>query len=358
MAALPSDLASETGQGTRAFTDQLDGLLADMGTLRNARPAPFLDRKVVLSWNALMIATLAEAGFLLDRPDYYQAAEQAALFILNQMQTPKGLTRVWIEGSSDIPAQLPDYAALGLALIGLHDFAPDRLSAGRWLAHAKTSAKTIGTRFGRAEDGYRMTKIPEGISAFIQIDDAEIPSGNAMALALFARLTKRLQAPLMEQDGFRLAAALSGLAIDNPAQRGAAIQAIQELQTGETGRIRFAGSGAVRAVLTQSFGQIIIDLSIADGWHINAHDPFEDYLVATELTGQGLLADTTDYPTPKIKSLGFSTAPLALYEGDLRLEARVSPGTVQQIGLTLQACSDKVCLQPETLTFTLWPAGQ
>ncbi|MEP4702418.1 MAG: protein-disulfide reductase DsbD domain-containing protein, partial [Parasphingorhabdus sp.] len=266
--------------------------------------------------------------------------------------------RVWFEGSPGIPAQLPDHAALGLALIALHDFAPDHSSGNRWLAHAKASADVIRNSFGTVEDGYRMTQTPDGISGYIQVDDVEIPSGNAMALALFARLTKRLQAPLIEQDGFRLAAALSGLAINIPAQRGSALKAIQELQTGETGRVRFAGSGAVRAAMTQTFDKITVDLTIADGWHVNAHDPLEDYLIATDLTVHGQLAHPIDYPAPTIKSLSFSDAPLALYEGDLRLEAHVSPGAVHQIDLTLQACSDRVCLQPETLTFVLWPPVQ
>jgi len=130
-----------------------------------------------------------------------------------------------------------------------------------------------------------MTESMEGLGEFIPVDDTEIPSGNALALTLFARLAHRAQLAQIEQDGFRLAGALSGLAVDIPEQRGFALKAIQELQEGETGPIRHVAKGAVRAELRskRETGEIVIDIQIADGWHINAHEPLEDYFIATEL---------------------------------------------------------------------------
>ena len=356
-----ADLAVERGLEAANLSAMLDAPLAAMFELRRARSAPFLDRKIVLSWNALMIETLAEAGHRLDRPDYYQAADAAARFVLEEMQTRDGLARVWFERQPVIAGQLPDYAALGLALVALHDHAPDRSAAAHWLAEALELAEDIRSRFGTPDAGYRMTETLDGLGAFVPVEDTEIPSGNALALSWFARLARRAPAPEIELDGYRLAAALSGHAPEFPEQRGFSLKAIQELQHGETGPVRFIAKGAVRVGLEHDHasGEIAISISIVDGWHINAHEPRDEYLVGTALTVEGGPGIAVDYPDPVIKSLSFNDTPLALYEGDLFLAAAgAGPdenGKARFAKLTLQACSDEICLQPEELSFALWP---
>ena len=177
---------------------------------------------------------------------------------------------------------------------------------------------------------------------------------------MFARLARRAQAPEIELDGYRLAAALSGHATEFPEQRGFALKAIQELQHGETGPVRFIAKGAVRVALQQNraSGEIAFAVSIVDGWHINAHEPRDEYFVGTALTVEGRPDIVVEYPDPVIKSLSFNDTPLALYEGQLKLVATVAGGNGNRgIGfakLTLQACSDQICLQPEELSFALW----
>jgi hypothetical protein len=306
----------------------------------------------------MMIETLAEAGAHLERPDYARAAEAAARFLQQRMLFKQGLARGFYEGEARIDGQLADYAGLGLALIALHDHAENRDVAQNWLAQARALAEEVRTRFGSAETGYRMTQIRDGLSDVVPVDDADIPSGNALALTLFSRLSQRMQVPEIEQEAYRLAAALSGHALSQPAQRGFALKAIQELQHGQTGPRRHVAKGAVQVALTRDrdTGGIAVDIAIAKGWHINAHTPLEPYFIATDLAMDSLPGLAVDYPDPLVKTLSFNDAPLALYEGVIRLTAR--PGAVTdraQIRLTLQECCDEICLQPETLIFTLWP---
>ena len=347
-------LASQLAMTETELFAKMDPLLDRLLEQRNKRIRPGIDSKVLMGWNGAMIATLAEAAHVFDRPDYQAAAVRAANHILNNMQNGTGYSRVWFDGKSGTDAQLSDYAALGLGLVALHDYSRDQTNREHWLATAHTLANQIRTRFGSPQDGFRMNEVADGFSAVIPLDDGEIASGNAMALDLFARLAKRMTAPDMELNATRLAGALSGHALESPSQRGATLQASQELQFGEVGPVRHVASGAVRVAFShdRDTGAVRLDILVADGWHLNAHEPLEDYFIPVELVLGGQAIADTDYPDPLIKSLGFNPQPLALYEGAISLQGTVQSG--QEAVLTLQACSDEICLQPEELRFRVW----
>jgi len=87
--------------------------------------------------------------------------------------------------------------------------------------------------------------------------------------------------------------------------------------------------------------------------------PLSDKLIPTTL--QALDGDKTwklsevSYPVPIRKSLEFQDEDLALYQGNISLDAGLSPGTAAvphpllRLTLKLQACDEKVCLPPERL---------
>ncbi|MBR9842269.1 MAG: DUF255 domain-containing protein [Rhodobacteraceae bacterium] len=354
------ELAQMEGTSLAETSARLDTLSNALLALRQTRPAPFLDRKIVLSWNALMIETLAEAATVLQRPDLYAAAETAATFLLNHMRTESGLKRIWFKDEASIDAQLADYAALGLAFLSLSDHGPDTTQTRLWRQRSYDLATEIRDKFGKATTGFRATQTKSGLTDHIPFEDTAIPSGNALALTLFARLAQRMPLPEIEQEGYALAAAMSGRAIGTPAAHAYALKALQDLINGGSGPLQFAAKGAVRArfAYDRDQNEVTADVTIAEGWHINAHAPLDDYLIGTNLR----LADGTqsrvDYPEPQIKTLAFNDAPLALYEGRFRLRLRhphVSEGQGSStVRLTLQACNHDTCLQPETLEFVLW----
>ena len=85
---------------------------------RAERVRPGLDDKRLTSWNALMISALAEAGAVLERADYLEAAIACAPFVLRELRDADGrLLRSWKDGRGTIPAYLEDYAFLLEALI-------------------------------------------------------------------------------------------------------------------------------------------------------------------------------------------------------------------------------------------------
>ena len=330
---------------------RLDPLLDKMRAARLQRPVPLTDRKIVVAWNAVMIETLAEAGYVFDRPDYYEAAAQAATFILSNMMVGDDLLRVSIDGNVSIDGQLADYAGFGLALLALQDYG----SSMDWLTDAERMAAQMA-RFIEQGRPYRMTETVDGLGPYYPIDDSEIPSGNALALNLLVSLGNRMEAPLYTQQALILAAALSANALAAPEVRGYTLIGSQALNLGGTGNVRSVSSGAVRvaANIDPAAGTITVRIKVKDGWHVNAHEPLEDYFIPTDLAVAGVPIAAGDYPEPLLKALTFNDELLSLYEGELELVG-VIPDAVPAVAvLTIQACSNEICLQPEEVRFTLW----
>ena len=105
-------------------------------------------------------------------------------------------------------------------------------------------------------------------------------------------------------------------------------------------------------------------LTIAPGYHINAHQPTLDYLIPTKIVFQKskiVHLDTPRYPVPYERSFGFSPGqPLAVYEDTVIVKTRgtlVNSGTASSVliqgKLTVQACNDTQCLSPIQLPFKI-----
>ena len=63
------------------------------------------------------------------------------------------------------------------------------------------------------------------------------------------------------------------------------------------------------------------------------------------------------YPKPIVRKLGFASGDMALYEGDstIPLSLEKAQACLRTIQFTAQACSDKICLERETLSMSLMP---
>ncbi|MGI8864436.1 MAG: thioredoxin domain-containing protein, partial [Solirubrobacteraceae bacterium] len=95
------------GRGERP--DRLDEIRRRLLQARSDRVRPGLDDKRLTSWNALMISALAEAGAVLEREDYGQAAVDCAEFVLDQLRDADGrLLRTWKDGRGRLNAYLED----------------------------------------------------------------------------------------------------------------------------------------------------------------------------------------------------------------------------------------------------------
>ncbi len=156
--------------------------------VRAERVWPGLDDKRLTSWNALMISALADAGAVLERDDYLDAARSAADFVLGELRTDdRRLLRSWKDGQGKLNAYLEDHAFLLEALLSLYEatFEP------RWFAEARALADTMIARFADDENGgfFETSSDHEQLVARRKdLEDHPIPAGNSSAAYGLLRL--------------------------------------------------------------------------------------------------------------------------------------------------------------------------
>jgi uncharacterized protein YyaL (SSP411 family) len=155
---------------------------------RDRRVRPALDDKRICSWNALMIAALADSGAALGRQDHIDAASACARFICESMRDADGhLLRTWKEGDARLNAYLEDHAFLVEALLRLYEATLEV----RWFDAARETADAMIQRFADDERGGFFTTSndhEELIARRKDVGDHPIPSGNSSAAYGLLRL--------------------------------------------------------------------------------------------------------------------------------------------------------------------------
>jgi uncharacterized protein YyaL (SSP411 family) len=188
--------ATEAGnfEGANILT-RGDGDPAELGewrarlyAVREKRVWPGLDDKRLCSWNALMIAALADAGAVLENDQYLDAARKCADFVLTKMRDEDGrLLRTWKDGVGRLNAYLEDHAYLVEALLVLYEATWEP----RWFTEARAIADTMIERFADEDrGGFFDTAIDHEqlITRRKSLEDNPIPSGNSSAAFGLLRL--------------------------------------------------------------------------------------------------------------------------------------------------------------------------
>ncbi len=169
------------GGATAPEPDGLHEARRALAEARASRVGPGLDDKRLTSWNALMISALAEAGAVLKRKDYLDAARECADFILSDLRDSEGhLLRTYKAGEGRLNAYLEDNAFLLEALLTLYESSFE----ARWFEEAQVLADAMIDRFGDSERGgfYSTSGDHEALIARRkEAADHPIPSGNSSA---------------------------------------------------------------------------------------------------------------------------------------------------------------------------------
>ena len=194
--------------------------------VRSERVWPGLDDKRLASWNALMISALAEAGAVLERPDYLEAARGAATFVLDELRDEDArLLRSWKDGHGKLNAYLEDHAFLVEALLTLYEasFEP------RWFQEARALADTMIARFADDENGgfFETSDDHEKLLARRKdLEDHPIPSGNASAAYGLLRLAALTGEHAYEERGVSVLRLMHELSVKHPQAFGHLLQAL------------------------------------------------------------------------------------------------------------------------------------
>jgi uncharacterized protein YyaL (SSP411 family) len=153
---------------------------------RAARPQPARDDKVVTSWNGMAVLALAEAGAALGRPDWVDAAAEAADLLLGLHLAGGRLRRSSRGGVVGAAAGvLEDYGCLADGLLALHQATGE----ARWLAAAADLLDTAlahfadpeqpGSFFDTADDAEALLHRPRDVT-----DNASPCGASSVASAL------------------------------------------------------------------------------------------------------------------------------------------------------------------------------
>jgi uncharacterized protein YyaL (SSP411 family) len=160
-----------------------DRLLA----IRQRRPQPARDDKVLTAWNGLAIAAFADAARAMGDTGWSEVASRAADLLLREVRMGDGqLYRSFKDGRPTQKGLLEDYANLADGLLALyqatfdeHWFVMARQMADQILAHFTDPA---GGFFDTADDHEALIARPKGLQ------DNAMPSGGAMATQVMLRL--------------------------------------------------------------------------------------------------------------------------------------------------------------------------
>jgi uncharacterized protein YyaL (SSP411 family) len=218
---------------------------------RERRTRPGLDDKRLTSWNALMLAALAEAGAALERPDYVEAARACADFVLRELRCEDGrLLRTWKDGRAHLAGYLEDHAFLLEALLTLYEATFET----RWFAQARALADVTIARFADEQRGgfFSTADDHEALAARRKdLEDTPIPSGNsAMALGLL-RLARLTGEAAYEERARGTIALLHPIAARHPLAFAHLLQAIDFLLADDVREVALVGEGPDAAALAR-----------------------------------------------------------------------------------------------------------
>jgi len=92
-------------------------------SIRNKRPRPHLDDKIIAAWNGLMISAYARAAQILDEPRYLESATRAAKFLRSNLYDEKSklLFRNYRESRSNVEGFADDYAFVIQGALDLYE---------------------------------------------------------------------------------------------------------------------------------------------------------------------------------------------------------------------------------------------
>jgi uncharacterized protein YyaL (SSP411 family) len=326
--------------------------------VRDRRPQPARDDKIVVALNGLAIASLARAGMTLGETQWVASASDAGEFLWQHAFDGKNgrLRHHLFRGEAAGEGFLDDYAMLGLAYLTLGEATGEPV----WVSRAQALASVILTRFIKL-DGLVVTSMADTslVAPAIDLDDHDMPSGTSAAYALLAQLGKT--EPRYAEAATTMLARMADNIQSAPAAwasltayaafYGQSAEARPDAALDSASHVKATAQGASLA----DHDEILVTLTIEPGYHLNANPASADYLMPTVVTVPSAPDAKITYPAGQIFKSKFSPEGISVYEGSVAIRAELPRGRLASaestpLRINVQVCTAQICLPPATLT--------
>lgn len=194
----------------------IENQIKELFSYREGRVHPHKDDKILVSWNGLMIASLARCGNIFKNHHYIDKAEETVDFILNNMIRQDGrLMSRYRDKDVDYLGYLEDYAFFTWGLIELYE----ATSRPRYMDKVMGLIKETRHLFGDEEksgffiygkDAEKLILRPKDIY------DGAIPSGNSVTLYNLIRLYSKTGDTDIKEDIEKMLKAFSNEVKESP----------------------------------------------------------------------------------------------------------------------------------------------
>jgi uncharacterized protein YyaL (SSP411 family) len=214
---------------------------------RSKRTPPLRDEKILTSWNALMLGTLAEAGRILDEARFVAGAVDAAGFLWTEVRADGRLLHGWAAGTGKQAAFLDDHAFLASALVDLYEATGDRLH----LERARELVQALESRFHDDQGGAYFYTAHDGEELIARTKsgtDGSLPSGNATAAHLCLRLHALIGEDWLRERAEEILRLFHDAATKNPFGYATYLEALETYAHGPT-EVVVVGRGDETAAL-------------------------------------------------------------------------------------------------------------
>ena len=184
-----SDIAKKFNISNEQLSAIVRAAVQRLYDVRSRRNWPARDDKILAGWNGLMTRALAEAGRVLERDDWIEAARRSGRFLRDVMVRDGRVMRVHMDGVTKVPGFLEDHAAVALAFLALHEATGDV----QWLHDAHHIATTMHAQFRDGDSGSWYDTAADAqplITRPRDVFDNAVPAGPSLAQELMLKLAE------------------------------------------------------------------------------------------------------------------------------------------------------------------------
>ena len=353
--------------------------------VRNKRPLPRLDDKVIVSWNGLMIDAFAHAGKVFNRPSYTARAREALDFLLeNAIDNNGKLNHLYAGNRPQLDAVLEDYAFLVKGIVSLHRVTPDPVLLEAALSLMQQAEDAFADKADGVLQGYFSTENSEDMVVRIKnCDDSSVPNANAVMahnlIDLFEITQDRSHLYKAQQLVEFFLSANSRMQVEHATMihagmrwhmlsQGKTFRPMPDSYENETYALedKHAPSDVVTASVSLfpadapagSQCEILVSLEIKDGWHINAYGQRQDFLIPTQLEVQGAELLKLAVPEPLRRVMDEGNEPVLVYEGLVTFTVLIKLPKGEKrnkikVHIRYQACNAGSCFAPVNVVLSV-----